>query len=111
VADAGQLANVERANRALTALWRSGISPRPVLDADALEAAALRGASPTALGADESWREPFRMLVASLNDEADLNPLGLTMAHGQIVMMLRARMRAAKLWRDHPEIQIGRAHV
>ena len=34
----------------------------------------------------------------SLREEADLNPLGLTMAHGQIVLVLRARIRAAALW-------------
>ena len=104
MAGASGLPNVGRANRALTALWRSGLAPRPVLDAGALEAAALKGASPEALGSDDSWREPFRRLVRSLCEEADLNPLGLTMAHGQIVMMLRARRRAAALWRAHPEI-------
>jgi hypothetical protein len=104
VAGASGLPNVGRANRALTALWRSGLAPRPVLEARALEAAALKGAPPGALGGDDSWREPFDWLVRSLREEAELNPLGLTMAHGQIVMMLRARRRAAALWRAHPEI-------
>jgi hypothetical protein len=44
------------------------------------------------------------VLVRSLRDEADLNPVGLVMAHGQIVAALRARMRAHALWRAHPEI-------
>ena len=104
MAEASGLSNVRRANRALEALWRSGLAPRPVLEPEALEAAALRGAPPSALGDGDSWRAPFQLLVRCLRDEADLNPLGLTMAHGQIVMMLRARMRAAALWRRHPEI-------
>ncbi len=99
-----ELSNVGRANRALRALWRSGLAPRPRLDVGALEAAALRRAPRSALGSDERWRAPFELLLRSLREEAELNPLGLTMAHGQIVMMLRARMRAAKLWRDHPEV-------
>jgi hypothetical protein len=98
------LPNVRRANRALTALWSSGVAPRPQLDAGALEAAALRSATRSALGLDDEWRVPFELLLRSLREEAELNPLGLTMAHGQIVMMLRARMRAAALWRTFPEI-------
>jgi hypothetical protein len=80
------------------------MAPRPRLTADALEAAALQGKPVSTLGNDDGWREPFEILVQSLREEADLNPLGLAMAQGQIVMMLRARMRATKLWRAHPEI-------
>jgi len=100
------LPSVARANRALAAAWRSGLLPRPRLEADALEAAALRAAPPSALGAERWWREPFGRLLDALRDEARLNPLGEAMAHGQIVMTLRARMRAAKLWRRRPEIRM-----
>jgi hypothetical protein len=98
------LSNVRRANRALEALWRSGLAPRPRLEAEALEKAALRGAPAHAFGTDDRWREPFHQLLKSLREDAQLNALGLTMAHGQIVMMLRARLRAVALWRAHPEI-------
>lgn len=99
-----ELRNVARANRALEAVWRSGLLPRPRLEPDVLEATALRGLPRTALGPDDGWRAPLEVLLRSLREEAGLNPLGLTMAHGQIVMMLRARIRAAALWRAHPEI-------
>ena len=69
-----------------------------------MEARALRGAAREAFGPDQEWRTPFEILLRSLREEADLNPLGLTMAHGQLVLALRARIRAASLWRDHPEI-------
>lgn len=98
------LPNVERANRALGALWRRAIVPEPRIDAGALERAALRGRPRAALGEDESWRGPFGRLIDSLRDEAGLNPLGRATAHGQIVMLLRSRMRAARMWRAHPEI-------
>ena len=104
MAESANLPNVGRASRALDVLWRSGLAPRPRLEAAALEAAALRGKRVAAFGPDDSWREPFDILIRSLREEADLNPLGLALAHGQIVMMLRARLRAAALWRDHPEI-------
>ena len=80
------------------------MAPPPRLEAGLLEARALRGAAPAAFGPDHSWRAPFEILLRSLREEADLNPLGLTMAHGQIVMMLRARMRAHRLWVARPEI-------
>ncbi|MGZ8362114.1 MAG: sulfotransferase family protein [Allosphingosinicella sp.] len=69
-----------------------------------LEAAALRGAPQVAFGRGETWREPLWQLLKSLREEAGLSPLGLTMAHGQIVMMLRARIRAVALWEAHPEM-------
>ncbi len=54
-------------------------------------------------GADH-WREPFHLLTAALASEAGLNPVGLTMARGQLVKALRERLRAHALWRAHPEI-------
>ena len=98
------LPNVARANRALGALWRRGLLPRPVLEAEALERAALGKRGREAFGADQWWREPFERLVAALREEARLNPLGEAMAWGQIVMALRARIRAEALWHMHPEI-------
>lgn len=98
------LPNVARANRALSAVWRSGLLPRPILDASHFEKVALRGAPIRALGADTGWREALQRLVEALRHEAELNPLGLAMSHGQVVMALRARMRAVRLWRRHPEI-------
>lgn len=99
-----QLANVERANRLLRAAWRSGILTEPRINARALEAVALRGRGPDAFGENDAWRDPFERLVQSLRDEADLNPLGRTMAHAQIVMLLRSRIRAATLERRNPRI-------
>ena len=92
------------ASRGLEGLWRTHLLPQPALDAEALEAGALKGQSSEAFGPGQRWRTPFCLLVESLRDEAALNPLGLSMAHGQIVQALRARIRATSLWREHPEI-------
>jgi hypothetical protein len=104
MADVAPLPGVVAANRLLSVLRRSRLVSPATLDVAAIEARALRGAAPTAFGSDESWREPFAMLVRSLREEADLNPLGHAIAHGWIVMLLRARIRAVSLWRAHPEI-------
>ena len=98
------LANVRRVNRALEAAWRSGLVPAPRLDSEALQSAALRGRSPEALGPDRFWREPLRLLTEALRTQAELNPLGKAMAYGQIVMALRARIRATALWQRRPHI-------
>jgi hypothetical protein len=98
------LPNVVRLNRALEAAWRSGLLPRPRLDQDALVRAALRGRSLDALGREAAWSEPLHILTHAIESEADLNPLGQAMAHGQIVMALRTRIRAVALWRRKPEV-------
>lgn len=98
------LPSVRLANRALLGLWRTGLTSRPRLDSGAFEQAALKRGDSRDLGPDTGWREPFHQLIRSLRDEAKLNPLGLTMAHGQIVQLLRARIRAVALWASHPEI-------
>lgn len=102
--DGAPSAAVRFASRGLEAAWRTGALPRPALDPVAFEDAALGGRPRTSFGPAQDWRTPFRLLVDSLRDEADLNPLGLTMAHGQIVGALKARIRATDLWRRHPEI-------
>jgi hypothetical protein len=43
-------------------------------------------------------------LSTALNHEAALNALGTTLAYGQLVAALASRLRAAALWRRHPEI-------
>ena len=98
------LANVRRLNKALKSCWRSGLVPEPRLESEALEKAALKGRPEDAFGTHFEWRVPLQILTQALAREADLNPLGRTMAHGQMVMALRARMKAAKLWREYPEI-------
>jgi len=91
------------ANRSLSAAWSAGVLPEPRLDPDALvQAAADSGDPPDP--ADHHWREPLAALVSSLNQNADLNPVGRSMAWGQLVRVLRDRSRAHRLWREHPEI-------
>jgi hypothetical protein len=95
---------VALASGGLDAAWRAGLLPRPILDPLAFEAAALGKRRRDSFGPAQEWRAPYRLLVQSLREEADLNPLGLAMAHGQIVGALKARIRAQDLWQRHPDI-------
>ena len=94
---------VRIASAAFAQMWRAGISPPPPFDPDTLIARAVAAERLDDFGADE-WREPFGRLVDALREEADLNPVGHTLAIGQVTKALRDRLRAEALWRAHPEI-------
>ena len=54
-------------------------------------------------GGDE-WLEPFRVLIAALESEAQLTLMGRLMARNDIVLWLSTRLRVTDLLRRHPEI-------
>jgi hypothetical protein len=88
--------------RALCTAWSSGLLPEPALNAETLIglASAREGTRPD----PGSWRDALDVLVEDLRDSAALNPLGRTIAHGQIVKIVRQRIRAAHLWAREPQI-------
>ncbi|MFC7537538.1 sulfotransferase family protein [Sphingomonas sp. GCM10030256] len=94
---------VSALNRSLAFLWARGWWQEPRLDLRDLEAEALRleGAAEISPG---EWRERLALLLDDLRDQAELNPLGRAMAHGQLVGLLRARIRAERLLARNPEI-------
>ena len=53
---------------------------------------------------DDGWYERLDVLTNDLQRNASLTPLGLTIAHGQLVAALASRVRLARLWQHHPEI-------
>ncbi|MGN3973587.1 sulfotransferase [Tsuneonella sp. SYSU-LHT278] len=98
------------ADRAVAAIWRSGIAPRPPLDPDALWRVGARGfgAEDEAAGRSEEDRRDFRerldRLCRSLTDEARLNALGHTMAYGQLTGAIRKRHALGRLWCARPDL-------
>lgn len=103
-------ARVDRLNSWLELAWRRGMSPRPDLDPEALWAKALRDASPDGeIGPRpaediEDFRLRLEVLTTSLKEEAQLNPLGLTIAHGQLARVVRHRLLLGDLWDRQPEL-------
>lgn len=90
---------------ALERAWTGGWLSRPALDPEALIAAAIRRTGLAFAPQDGSgWRTRLDILAQALEQEAALSPLGLTIAHGQLVAALANRLRAEALWRRHPEI-------
>ncbi|MFN2425149.1 MAG: sulfotransferase, partial [Candidatus Binatia bacterium] len=76
------------------------------LDLDDLLAAARRRVGHDDFG-DDSFRAPLRMLLRSLEDEAQLHPFGRTIMRGRIIGMLANRLRVEALLREHPEIELA----
>ncbi|MEN7536873.1 sulfotransferase family protein [Aurantiacibacter flavus] len=99
------------ADRAIGAIWRNGLHPRPALEPEALWAIGANGCNP----ADEyhgrsaedvaDFRLRLDRLCQSLRGEAQLNALGHTMAYGQITAAIRMRHRLGALWRTSPGIE------
>jgi hypothetical protein len=52
----------------------------------------------------DDWLEPFRVLIAALESEAQLTLMGRLMARNDIVLWLSTRLRVTDLLRRHPEI-------
>ena len=95
----------ERVNALLGKSWARGWSPRPDLTAEAILNAGSKGFSP----ADErggrsdaevaDFRVRLAVLTRSLEDEAQLNNLGRTVAYGMLTRCVRQRFALGRLWR------------
>jgi len=101
---------VGRLNEWLDTAWSKGVLPPPSLDPEVLwrkAHAAVKGGSETG-GRSQEDAEDFRlrleMLCTALVSEARLNPLGETIAHGQIVRVLRQRLALGRLWEREPHL-------
>lgn len=103
----------ERANAFLGKAWARGWLPPPELDADALWAFA---AKPHGAGAEAAehggrpdedvadFRERLLRIIAAIEAEADLNPLGRTMAWGQLSRVVKNRLAFGAMWRERPDL-------
>ncbi|WP_082126458.1 sulfotransferase family protein [Aurantiacibacter marinus] len=104
---------VDRTCGWLESAWSKGLLTRPTLDPDVLFEKACKDATPSAehgIRAESDiadFRLRLTMLTASLTEEAKLNPLGLTIAHGQLVRVIRQRLELGALWSDQPGLAGG----
>ncbi len=107
----GKLA--ERANTFLGRAWQRGWLPPPDLDPDALWAIAAKAHGARAKAVEHGGRAPddvadFRerltRMIAAVQAEADLNPLGRVMAWGQLSRVVKNRLAFGALWLERPEM-------
>ena len=53
---------------------------------------------------DDRWREPFSVLIKSLEEEAQLTLMGRLMARNDIVLWLSTRLQVADTLKKYPQI-------
>ena len=94
----------------LDAAWRKGFGAKPTLDPDELWEKAISDApshGETRVRSDvdvADFRQRLEVLCQSLAAEAHLNSLGVTMAHGQLVRVIRQRLHLGVLWGKAPAL-------
>ena len=100
---------IDRACFILEKAWANGLS-EPSIEPEVLWDKAAKGSAPTAErnGRDsidvQDFRERLEKLCSSISEEAELNALGKTIAHGQIVRIIRQRLALGQLWGNRPQI-------
>jgi hypothetical protein len=74
----------------------------------ALDEASLLDAATVATGlhdfGDDDWREPFRILIADMEQESELTLTGRILARFELLRSLEARLGMAEAERQHPEL-------
>lgn len=91
-------------NKALAGAWKNGRLSKPKLEPGILVATAREISQLDDFGAEMGWRIRLEQLCRALHDTASLNPLGITLAYGQIISALLHRLRANALWMRYPQI-------
>jgi hypothetical protein len=74
------------------------------LEAEELVATAIRNTGLEDFGADD-WREPFEVLLRSIDREADLNLFGRIWTRQDLLLFLKTRLEIEAAYRAHPEIE------
>lgn len=101
---------VDRLNGWLERAWGTGLLPKPTLDPEQLwGSAALAAPAEGECGGRSAedaadFRARLLHLCSALRDEAALNPIGLAIAHGQLVRVIRQRLTLGALWQHKPKL-------
>ena len=91
---------VQRINEEGTYLDIKSVVP---LDENSLLACAKANTGLTDFGSDD-WYEPFKILIKSYEEEANLSLVGRIMTRSDLITHLEARLRVEDTYKKHPEI-------
>jgi len=91
--------------RSVNYLWEKShrMGGKPLLEKDDLIRAAMKETGLSDLGKDFP-DEPLDRLLQSLNQEAELHPIGFFISRKRLINLLSVRLRAEHLFKKHPEI-------
>ena len=74
------------------------------LDENSLISCAKANTGLADFGGDD-WYEPFKVFIKSLDEEAELTPMGRIMTRSDLLQYLEARLRVEDAYKRHPEIE------
>ena len=74
------------------------------LDEKSLIDAAIKNTGLSDFGSDD-WREPFQVVVKSMEEDADFHLMGRLMARQEFLQLLEARLMIEDTYKKHPEIE------
>ena len=74
------------------------------LDESSLLDYATRNTGLDDFGEDE-WREPFQILLRSIDEEADLNLMGRLTTRSDLLTHLEGRLQIVDWYKQHPEVE------
>jgi len=89
----------------LNSVWKATypIGTKTKLDKDDLIKAARKATKLHDLGS-MFWDEPLDRMLTSLNEEANLTPVGRFISKQRLVNLIAVRLRAEEMFKKHPEI-------
>jgi len=89
----------------LNRIWRKTypLGTRSNLDIDNLKEAAKKATGLDDFGKD-FWQEPLEVMLKSINEEAQLHPIGQFITRQRIINLLSVRLRAEHYFKKYPEI-------
>lgn len=90
---------------AINSVWKQtySLGTKSTLEIESLKKAAIKATGLSDFGID-FWEEPLKVMLKSINEEANLHPIGQFITRQRIVNLLSARLRAEDYFKKYPEI-------
>lgn len=91
--------------KAINGIWKLSypLGTKSKLDKDSLIRAAMKATGLHDLGS-HFWDEPLERMLQSINEEANLHPIGQFITRQRIINLLSVRLRAEYYFKKYPEI-------
>jgi hypothetical protein len=89
---------------ALNSIWKKSypLGTKSTLEIESLKEAAFKATGLSDFG--DFWEEPLIVMLKSINEEANLHPIGQFITRQRIINLLSVRLRAEDYFKRYPEI-------
>jgi len=89
---------------AINSVWKKTypLGTKSTLEIESLKKAAMKDTGLSDFG--DFWEEPLKVMLKSINEEAQLHPIGQFITRQRIINLLSVRLRAEDYFKRYPEI-------